>query len=623
MQKNIEFLMSGDELIKYCGKDKNVVIPEGVRIIGSNAFKGKKSLYSITISNTVEKIDISAFEGCINLSKVEFSAHINAISSYAFKDCVALENITIPESVEHIGDCAFWGCKNLKKLVFPLHLTSVSAHVFRECFSLEELILPDNLEIFYCQRAPRELTLCNNAPKLKYNKYKNALYLGSVKNPYLALISITDRSVSKFTIHQETKVIVNNAFEKCRFLKDIRIPHGVKYIYTESFKDCRSLKKVEIPESVEMICDGAFSGCNNLESICLPNNLSRLGNYAFENCFRLKEVIFPKELESIGVSAFSNCYSLEDVTIPEGVTELFAFSQCYSLRNVVLPEGIIKLGGFQDCELLKELRIPMGLKEFSISHFEGCYELSSLILPETIECVYKGLGTNEFVDQIFKTVEYKNGKYIGTVNNPYHVLYEVIDKKCQNFEFHNDTKVIVESAFSGCNFLTELIIIEGIISIGYRAFQSCKKLKKISFPNSIKRLGVELLEDCPAMEEILISDDSKFDFTEALSCSYTKLNYKTIIYNNAKYFGTPNNPYHTLLEVVDTKCEELQIQENTKIIGWRIFGGKCSPVKKVCIPESVCFINKSAFEGCRNVELLAPKNDYAKKLIKNNELIIW
>ena len=39
MQKNIEFLMSGDELIKYCGKDKNVVIPEGVRIIGVNAFK--------------------------------------------------------------------------------------------------------------------------------------------------------------------------------------------------------------------------------------------------------------------------------------------------------------------------------------------------------------------------------------------------------------------------------------------------------------------------------------------------------------------------------------------------------------------------------------------------------
>ena len=117
----------------------------------------------------------------------------------------------------------------------PSAFSDFSVHMIRECGALEELVLPDNLAVFHCQWSPREFSIFETTPKLKFNEYKNALYLGNENNPYIALISVLDKKVEEFTIHKDVKAIVNNVFEQCRFLKEISIPVGVKYIYEKTF----------------------------------------------------------------------------------------------------------------------------------------------------------------------------------------------------------------------------------------------------------------------------------------------------------------------------------------------------------------------------------------------------
>ena len=68
----------------------DVVIPDGVTVIGEHAFRYCESLKSITIPNSV-----------------------TSIGNCAFADCESLKNITIPNSVSHIAKYAFNKCANV------------------------------------------------------------------------------------------------------------------------------------------------------------------------------------------------------------------------------------------------------------------------------------------------------------------------------------------------------------------------------------------------------------------------------------------------------------------------------------------------------------------------------
>ncbi|MGN1096464.1 MAG: leucine-rich repeat domain-containing protein [Christensenellales bacterium] len=71
--------VSDGYLTSYSGTATELVIPNGVKSIGDNAFNGCSSLTSVTLPNSVTSID-----------------------SYAFSDCNNLTSITIPSGVTHI-----------------------------------------------------------------------------------------------------------------------------------------------------------------------------------------------------------------------------------------------------------------------------------------------------------------------------------------------------------------------------------------------------------------------------------------------------------------------------------------------------------------------------------------
>ena len=87
-----------------------MVIPESVRVISQNAFRGSQ-LETITISKYLQHINAHAFADCSNLASVTIGegSHLLSIGTYAFSNTRGISVFNIPASVVAIGTWAFNG----------------------------------------------------------------------------------------------------------------------------------------------------------------------------------------------------------------------------------------------------------------------------------------------------------------------------------------------------------------------------------------------------------------------------------------------------------------------------------------------------------------------------------
>ena len=107
---------SGVTIIKYKGKDRNVVVPrendgKSVTSIGKKAFKKEffmcDDLMSITLPAGLTSIGEEAFFDCSGLTSITLPDGLTSIGRSAFEGCSGLTSITLPDSVTSIGICAF------------------------------------------------------------------------------------------------------------------------------------------------------------------------------------------------------------------------------------------------------------------------------------------------------------------------------------------------------------------------------------------------------------------------------------------------------------------------------------------------------------------------------------
>ena len=149
---------------KYLSNNEDFIIPEEianhnllyktgepvqkctVKTISQNAFKNS-NINNIVIPNTVTNIDTNAFEGCSNLQSVTLSTNLIAIGSSAFKGCGSLGSITIPSSVQYIDDEAFKNCSSLSSVTVNRRITSTTnlgENAFDGCNNNLKIIVPTN-----------------------------------------------------------------------------------------------------------------------------------------------------------------------------------------------------------------------------------------------------------------------------------------------------------------------------------------------------------------------------------------------------------------------------------------------------------------------------------------------
>ena len=204
--KDADFIIKAGVLEKYNGESPVVTIPDSVKEIGENAFKGLK-IEQVVFSNSVTKIGAFAFDDCTNLTSITIPNSVTSIGEHAFSRCTNLTSITIPNSVTSIGNGAFYACESITSIAIPSSVTSIgSIGCFQSCTSLTSITIPNSVT------------------------------------------SIGDA-----------------AFSGCTSLTSITIPDSVTSIGNTAFSGCTGLTSITIPDSVTRVYEGAFYSCYALD----------------------------------------------------------------------------------------------------------------------------------------------------------------------------------------------------------------------------------------------------------------------------------------------------------------------------------------------------------------------
>ena len=266
-----------------------LVIPDGVKSIGSYAFYRCSDLTSVTIPNSVTSIGNWAFYGCSGLTSITIPNSVTSIGNYAFSDCSSLYSVTIPNSVTSIGESAFVFCSVLKKVI-----------------------------------APDIAAWCG----IKFGN-ETANPLSYVHHLY----SDKSTEITELVIPDGVTSIGSYAFSGWSVLPSVTIPNSVTSIGNGAFRGCSGLSLVTIPNSVTSIGGSAFYGCSKLTSVTIPNSVTSIGESAFSGCSKLASVTF--HCNNVG-TWFSGMSSIKEVWIEKEVTSIAqqSFAGCSGLKSV-------------------------------------------------------------------------------------------------------------------------------------------------------------------------------------------------------------------------------------------------------------------------------------------------
>ena len=348
------------------------------RIIYEEAFKGCGNLASIKIPTSIVNIGYKAFEDCEGLKKAEFASiknlcnikfdwcsnplyyarhlYINGteitnvdipntvthIGDYAFCNCNYLTSVTIPNSVISIGDDAFYCC-SIRTISIPNSVKSIGEYAFWGCRALTSAIIPNSIESLGDEAFGFRTVPCKT--------YDNGFYLGNPKNPYLILVSVSDRiDYQNFDIHDGCKFIHSDALYKSK-LRSINIPNTVVGIGKNAFKYCDNLNSVTLGNSLKYIGDNAFAGCKYLSFMRIPNTIEKIGYKAFNDCSLLKYTEYDDALYLgnednpyvVLVKAKSNDVFVAKISNKCKIICNGAFENCTHISLVEIPKSVISI----------------------------------------------------------------------------------------------------------------------------------------------------------------------------------------------------------------------------------------------------------------------------------------
>lgn len=287
--------------------------------------------------------------------------------------------------------------------------------------------------------------------------------------------SLTDQSLVYGTILTDVDTGLGLTFDKGIKLGDSGILGALTYTTTNG--------KVTITD-----CDNVATGELVIPDTIKGNPVISIGDNAFGDCENLTSITIPESVTSIGIRAFWSCTSLASITIPESVTTIDdnAFAFCSKLTNVLIPGGVtlVGKGAFIRCSSLVNISVDEG--NLNYSSIEGVLftkaQSNLLFFPSGRE------GSYSIPDAVTSI----NGYAFDSC-----LLSEVI--------IPDGVTSIGLKAFGYSSQLTSIIIPEGLTLIEQETFRYATKLASVTLPSSLTEIGAETFVGCSNLMEVVLA----------------------------------------------------------------------------------------------------------------------
>lgn len=316
------------------GYDGDVTIPESVIALNDGVFAGSM-IRSITLSAGLREVSANAFDGCVNLKKVNCEGGLVSIGKFAFRGCTSLESIEFSIALDTISSSAFQG-SGLKSVTIGVNVTLIADRAFKDCVNLES--------VNFDKRGIKTLRMRDYA-------FEGCVSLTGLELPW-RLRDIVEKTTyvkptpPHFPITADLcdPCIGVGVFKGCTKLETVTIEDeyadGLVKSFTygnEAFMGCTSLKSIEISKYVKT---------STIPFVAIHNGI---GESLFEGCVALKEVIFPAGCENefrIGKNAFKGCAALQSINLPATCTQLYesAFDGCIAIKTLKVPVAVTNIG---------------------------------------------------------------------------------------------------------------------------------------------------------------------------------------------------------------------------------------------------------------------------------------
>ena len=551
---NLVLSADGKRVISYYGNKSEVIIPDGVTEIDRQAFMFT-DITSVKLPEGLEIIGDEAFRLCSVLSSVQFPDTLTLISEDAFEGCRELTEISLKsDGILKIYEGAFWGCSNVKKI------------------TLENIDLICE-RAFNCDNA-EEITINGSLGQLEFNAFTRGFSSESA-----AVVTLPDdfggfkRSESKFSVvpyiykgkeMSESTIAAVMAAPELAEDFDIKMNELGKIVIV-SYKGSDTvvnLRKYKTEVPITELSYSVFKDNDKITSVILCDSVLTIDNRAFEGCSSLESVTLSKELRSVDFRQFETCEKLEEIIIPEENNNYVYKDGMFFSKNLktlyyvmedytefTIPESVENIDSDAFCGLLnlKKLVVTKSVKELPngiFTFYYNYYDPENYYYPEELpveEIVIEGntyMGNDIYVPDSCKKIT------VSEENEYYTVVDDVLfSKDMKTLYWCPDTK-------------TEYIVPDGVEYIGDRAFWGNEKLKNITFPDSLVNIGSSVF-GWTSLEQVIFPE--KLRDIEA----YAFYNCKTL--------------------------SKVEFNENLEVIGFGAFYN-CPLTGVVTIPDSVEYV---------------------------------
>ncbi len=676
---------------------ETIELSDGVEIIGTGAFEyvpdediTDDPFVELNLPSTLIFIDYAAFNGTNIKGELKIPGGVKKIDDFAFCSNTKLTSVTLPQRLEYIGEKSFCGCVIQNALVLPDSVCKLEDCAF-DALTVPEIVLPDSIIVIpngcfnesniekisggqnikliedyaFRQATIGEITLPEGLKYLRHTAFDSAkigtLFYGvngkdfDDYNYYPAVGAFEKSEIQNLIISQTAKHIPEQVFYGAVITGRITMLPGVETICPNAFY-MSTMSEITIPETVTTIgayafayctslekavfsavnCNSArcvFYGCSNLNEVTISDGVKQIPGAMFKDT-DIDSIVLPESITAIGSEAF-NSIKLKSIVVPENVTFIGAgaFADCTELERVDFLVKSCRLGTgekyvFENCPALSEFNFGSKIKYIPDNLLRGSGALENVTIPASVT----DIGSYSFASTKLTQIIIPEG-------------VESIGDGCfencaclEHITINGNIYLIGDGTFSGCGNLKEIYIADSVRNIGRSSFAGCSALETVYMSRNVVYIPESCFANCTALSTFTWEADSKLIGKLAFSgCTMlTDFDFLGIekLYPNSfegsgignASLGEAKGETNATLEVVEEQsfmnCAELQ----TVALGGNVSTvqtrafANCENLETAIISESVESISPDAFDNCPKLTIYCLENSYAHRYALNNNI---